>query len=194
MIDVPPTALSSISQPATFLTGSPYSGDASRGPIFIWSLPGIAPNSNRYLTRTPIHDTGLTVNLTVHSRGVDPIVVASQQRAKMALISAISTFWSEPTSTSETDTLSLTSATVAAAAALVRLLPAWTKLPTIAPDGEGGLLMAWESELSPLLIVIDGTSLHIVEAATTNKARYIDDIAFDNIRLPNEVLEALPKT
>lgn len=72
------------------------------------------------------------------------------------------------------------------------LLPMGKRLPKIAPDGEGGLIMAWEGQGEPILATVDGPRLHAVIAAGTQDAKYFDDLPFDGPDIPDEILNAIP--
>jgi hypothetical protein len=75
----------------------------------------------------------------------------------------------------------------------LRALPAVKAFPRIAPDGEGGLLMVWESAGQPFLLTISDLHLHGVKAPHTPDAEYIDDVPFDPAQvIPDEILGAIP--
>jgi len=65
-------------------------------------------------------------------------------------------------------------------------------MPKISPDGEGGLLMAWETHGDLVIAVLDGWRIHLVAAATTPHARYLDDLPFDGEQIPKAILESIP--
>ena len=78
-----------------------------------------------------------------------------------------------------------------AAIAFVDALPRTAPLPKVAPDGDGGLFLAWTLESGArTLVTIDGWTIHCVSRAGTEKAKYYDDLAFDGTR-PAEVQEAI---
>lgn len=83
-------------------------------------------------------------------------------------------------------------ATTNAAIAFFLALPARAALPRISPDGEGGLLMAWETRDDLVIAVLDGRCIHLVASATTPRARYHDDLPFDGGQIPTEILESIP--
>lgn len=66
-----------------------------------------------------------------------------------------------------------------------------TKLPKIAPDGEGGLLSVWEKEGHTAMLVIDGWNLHLVTKAMTPNASYFDDIKFNEDEIPTEIYDGI---
>ena len=74
----------------------------------------------------------------------------------------------------------------------LRLLPMGKALPKITPDGEGGLIMAWEGQGETVLVTVDGSRLHAVIAAGTQDAQYIDDCPFDGSDIPDDILNVIP--
>lgn len=80
-----------------------------------------------------------------------------------------------------------------AAKALFALLLPGRQLPKIAPDGEGGLIAVWESPEDSVVLVVDNWRLHLVARATTPRATYFDDVPFDGERLPDVVIEWIPR-
>ena len=83
----------------------------------------------------------------------------------------------------------------AAKAFFTLLIKKISKLPKIAPDGDGGLLSVWENDGATAMLVIDGWSLHFVTHAMTPNANYFDDVRFNEEEIPaeiyNGILEAL---
>lgn len=79
--------------------------------------------------------------------------------------------------------------TARAATAFLRQLPLYVALPHISPDGEGSLAMLWEGA-DPLLVTIDNWRIHMVEGATTEHAKYLDDVPFAE-EVPQGVLRAI---
>lgn len=82
--------------------------------------------------------------------------------------------------------------TAKAAKALFDILLPNYELPKVSPDGEGGLIAVWEQGNHSTVLVIDGWQLHLVAEATTPRARYFDDMAFDGERVPDPVVKQLP--
>jgi hypothetical protein len=79
--------------------------------------------------------------------------------------------------------------TARAAIIFLRQLPLSVALPRISPDGEGSLAMLWENA-DPLLVTIDNWRVHMVEAATTGRAKYLDDVPFA-AEIPENILRAI---
>jgi hypothetical protein len=85
----------------------------------------------------------------------------------------------------------VSSASHEAAKTFLDALPRTTPLPKVAPDGDGGLLLAWTLESGTrTLVTIDGWTIHCVSRAGTEMAEYSDDLAFDGT-IPVEVQEAI---
>lgn len=78
-----------------------------------------------------------------------------------------------------------------AAIVLIDALPRTAPLPKVAPDGDGGLLLAWTlASGARTLVTIDGWTIHCVSHAGTEMAEYSDDLAFHGT-IPTEVQEAI---
>ncbi|WP_174874896.1 hypothetical protein [Vogesella oryzae] len=82
--------------------------------------------------------------------------------------------------------------TAKSAMAFLKVLPEGTVIPKIAPDGEGGLVVAWEGPQTVTILVVDDWRLHLVRNAKTKDAEYFDDILFDGEKVPDPVLMAIP--
>ncbi len=84
--------------------------------------------------------------------------------------------------------------TARAAQSFLDALPADRELPKVAPDGEGGLYMAWEriGEATVVIGVI-GLLLYAVVGPGTPRSRHIPETAFDGTSIPMEILGEIPK-
>jgi hypothetical protein len=71
-----------------------------------------------------------------------------------------------------------------------RTLPAGKAFPKVSPDGEGGLMLIWASPQS-VLITVDDLKLHMVVAAATAQAEYLNDIVLGEL-IDNRILNAIP--
>lgn len=68
------------------------------------------------------------------------------------------------------------------------LLPADKNLPTVIPDGEGGLVMHWDRLQNPALLVVDGWRLHGVAFAGTDHAEYLAPVTLMPSHIPSSIL------
>ena len=135
--------------------------------------------------------TASVVDAAVYpGRAVDDKTL-TKERERAALGRLIERFRVEGFSWSGSDG-TINDATSEAARALLNALPVEVKLPRIAPDGEGNLLMLWQGAANACLIVVSGWKLHLVENPTTPQAKYLDDVAFDGEIVPTEILTSLP--
>ncbi len=81
-----------------------------------------------------------------------------------------------------------------AAERLLNLLPTEYQLPRIAPDDEGGVILAWpDVGGQSVLITMDGWTLHLVNAPARNAADYLDDLPFDGETLVEPIRNRIPK-
>ena len=78
-----------------------------------------------------------------------------------------------------------------AANAVVNLLPDEGVFPKIAPDGEGAIALHFETGESHVIVIVDGWNLHLVRNAATPEAEYFDDIPFDGVSLPQQLIGVL---
>jgi hypothetical protein len=61
------------------------------------------------------------------------------------------------------------------------------RIPSVAPDGDGGIVFRWEKDGSRCLLVLDEESIHIVVNAGSQHAVYLDDLAYRGGPLPQIV-------
>lgn len=64
-------------------------------------------------------------------------------------------------------------------------------LPKIAPDGDGGIIFAWENSKKSMLVALQDNLISFVNNAGTPKAVYKDDLLFDSNTIPKDLMEAL---
>lgn len=116
----------------------------------------------------------------------------NREKARDALIELVQRFYSHGLSWNAEGNVKISSHTANSATEFIRLLPSYVALPRISPDGEDGLLMAWECSNNLVIAVLDGRCIHLVSAATTPHAQYLDDIPFDGKQIPDKILKLLP--
>jgi hypothetical protein len=76
---------------------------------------------------------------------------------------------------------------------VLEALPRAKRLPTVSPDGEGGLTLAWSVPgKGRTLVTIAEDALCVVGNAGTQQAAYLPDIAFIGA-LPDELLALIPE-
>jgi hypothetical protein len=74
----------------------------------------------------------------------------------------------------------------------IDLLPDDVKLPRVAPDGEGGITLHWETEdYRYHLGGVGDWQLHFVFNAGQAHARYVDDVTFNGDEIPDQILQFL---
>jgi len=76
----------------------------------------------------------------------------------------------------------------------LRLMPKHLPLPTISTDGDGGVMLYWHLGGRDMVVTVDPTSLHFVNNAGTNDAEYFEDLLFDGVSIPVEILNGLKST
>lgn len=88
---------------------------------------------------------------------------------------------------------SITRSTLIAAKGFLDALPRAKNLPTVSPDGEGGLTLAWSVPgLGRTLVTVADGTLYIVGNAGTLQATYLPDVDFTGT-LPDELLALIPE-
>jgi hypothetical protein len=83
--------------------------------------------------------------------------------------------------------------TAKAAVRLLAQIPSPWKLPRLAPNGDGGLIMIWEQEVSQAIVVVAEWNLHLVVNPGTEVAVYVDDEPFDGETIPKAFIAVLSK-
>ncbi len=111
---------------------------------------------------------------------------------RMALVDLVHRFARQSLDWAEGESEIISPTTEATAERFLAALPMRKALPRISPDGEGGLMMVWESSADYLLVTIDECLLQVVVAAATPRATYLNDLAFDEADIPGDVLAAIP--
>jgi hypothetical protein len=87
----------------------------------------------------------------------------------------------------------ISNVTARSAATFLALLPDEIPLPRIAPDGEEGLILAWEAGDRTVLLTIDGTMLHGVSLPAQGPNQYVDRIPFAGDEIPEAIARIMPQ-
>ncbi len=89
-----------------------------------------------------------------------------------------------------------TSSTFKMAEYFTKKLPSLKKqADRIEPDGDGGILLEWNSNNERVLLTIDGTDLHLSYDKNSNPPIFIDNEQFfdEKDSIPEEILQYIPK-
>lgn len=89
--------------------------------------------------------------------------------------------------------VTITKATEDAALTVLRNLTPEYQLPKLAPDGEGGVLLVWETADKSVILTVHGWTLHLVQAPAAALSDYVDDVPFDGQALPERIRKLIPK-
>lgn len=75
----------------------------------------------------------------------------------------------------------------------LELLPPDRELPKIAPDGDGGLMMAWEGDPRETVVIgVFGKFLYAVVAPGTQESLHVAEERFDHDTIPSTILDVVP--
>jgi hypothetical protein len=107
------------------------------------------------------------------------------------LISAIRALKSEaPNWSGEQRTVNAGSALTAEK--FLQCLSSQHRLPKIAADGEGDVMLVWDDPKNSCIVTIEPRTLHMVLHPGTPQAKQIDAIQFLGLRIPPNILGHLP--
>lgn len=86
----------------------------------------------------------------------------------------------------------ITRATLRSALDFVGELPHAKVLPRVAPDGDGGVMLVWDTPgQGQTVITLADSMVYAVARAGTAHAHYFDDMPFDGV-IEDELLDAIP--
>lgn len=111
---------------------------------------------------------------------------------RKALLRLVQRFGEEGFSWNAGNAIPLPAATVDAATAFLRILPDRAILPKLSPDSDGCLTLVWEGHGDTILVVVEGSMLHLVQAPATPNTQYADDVYFDGSKIPAVIRSAIP--
>jgi hypothetical protein len=114
-------------------------------------------------------------------------------RLRVALAAAIQSFSTEGLTWSDRDPTLVDPASAESAIAFLCALPSTRELPKISPDGEGGVMLIWESGQETAMITVDGTMLLPVINPGRPTSAHMQAVAFDGETVPPAVLGILPR-
>lgn len=119
------------------------------------------------------------------------LLTLEHERTRRKLIQLIQRFETEGFSFGHYEEISCDAASAEAASAFLRAIPAEYRLPKIAPDGEGGVIFAWESAQRELVMSVCGWTLYpVINPSSTPE--HLSSLNFDGEKIPDQVLSHLP--
>jgi len=72
-------------------------------------------------------------------------------------------------------------------------LPKTHETPKVAPDGEGGIIFAWEVGKTVRILSVDSLCLHLVIINKGQSTSYLEDIDYEEGKIPELILDNLPR-
>jgi hypothetical protein len=118
----------------------------------------------------------------------DPVI----ERTRAELVAAIKYIAKTPITWSEREAAAVDSLSAETALAFVRQLPRDRAFPKIAPDGEGGIMLVWNSQQCKALITVSQSRLFLIANPGQPDSHHFQPLRFDGERIPAIVLAELP--
>jgi hypothetical protein len=153
-----------------------------------------------YCSYAPAHSSDLDYSTVfLFDAPTEPIDVYAEpdddfRNTIAALKALVAKLEEEPFSWGPQEGERLTAETSRNAQLFLDLLPTDRELPKVAPDGDGGLYMAWERPGRPTVIVgVTGDRLFAVVNPGTAKSRHVPEARFDGSSIPGPILDVIPK-
>jgi hypothetical protein len=97
-----------------------------------------------------------------------------------------------PINWSDSEAVPIDSLSAETAIAFILRLPPDRAFPKIAPDGEGGLMLVWDSSERKTLVTIDRVVLLLVSEAGRPNSHHFRPLRFDGDAIPAILLEHIP--
>lgn len=117
--------------------------------------------------------------------------VMDNERARQRIVTALNLFRSSAYAQHASYGANISEVSKELSIALLNSLPRHAALPKVSPDGESGVVMAWDHNDRHVLLTVDEQGLHCVENAGTPEATYYDSLYYDGSDLPEQVTQAL---
>ena len=115
----------------------------------------------------------------------------SHERTRQALMKLVFSFKTEGLSFDDRLEYMADSVSTEAAVAFIHQIPKEYRLPKVAPDDEGDIIMVWEGDKTVLLNV-EGWTLHFVADPATPNSEHFPEVIFDGDEIPYAFFERLP--
>lgn len=154
-----------------------YSGTLSGwGPVPEWNSGEPAPARPTYRRNAQVFDVGALPGETLSA------AVLENRQQRRALMSVVLRY---------ERLAAISAATFDSIRLFLDALPRSAPLPKVAPDGEGGLLLAWTlGDGHRTLVTVDDGSLHAVTKAGTAESEYFNNIVFEG-DIPGDLLQSI---
>lgn len=78
------------------------------------------------------------------------------------------------------------------ASRFVDSMPNNRKLPVVAPDGEGDILLVWENGNDDCIVTVEPNLLHMVVGANSLNAKHVDAVPFLGRHIHPKILQHIP--
>jgi hypothetical protein len=115
------------------------------------------------------------------------------ERTRATLVGLIKHLATTPITWTERDPIRIDKISAETAIGFIHQLPPDRAFPKVAPDGEGGIILVWDSGSQKELITVDRTSLLLIENPGQPSSYHFRPLRFDGERIPPIILEHLPR-
>lgn len=139
----------------------------------------------------PQSATGSVAEGIAVSKPSAKVVELNRQASKRKLISLLGTFHEHGYSAMSPRKVKISKQSLEASAAFLQLLPEKTPMPHVLPDGEDGVILAWDAEGKKTYVTIENWVVHCVQDTFGADRKYIDSVDFRPNKIPDQVLNAL---
>jgi hypothetical protein len=115
------------------------------------------------------------------------------ERTRAKLIGVIKYLVTTSVTWTERDPVRIDDISAETAIGFIYQLPPDRAFPKVAPDGEGGIMLVWDSPQRKDLITVDRNILLLIENPGQPNSYHFDPLRFDGERIPSIILERLPR-
>jgi hypothetical protein len=152
-------------------------------------VPSDCENPRR-LFRRPKRDEGADPT-ALPGDAIQPVSI-ERYRDQTSLLSLLVSFTKRGLESSSGSMLRLSPDAAEAGKEFLSSLRNNKKLPRIAPDDDGNLVMVWAQAAGSLIAVIDGRQVNAISGATTDAADYMAPLPYEGGLIPQALLDRIP--
>lgn len=182
-------AISVDSQAGFYPAGEVYEYRSARPPLPVLKSTNRYRDQYSYLSL--ITDNFPQAAVESASDAAFKVVEVKRLVSKNKLISLLGVFHEHGYSAVAHRNVKISKQSLEASAAFLQLLPETTPMPHVLPDGEDGVILAWDGKDKKTFVTIENWVVHCVQDQVGVERRYIDNVDFRPNKIPDQVLSAL---